>query len=1416
MSIIYKNRYISGDVQTRFEQQLETGSITLGVGAVCREFASPNRFAWNVSGQEQTVTDTEDFSDNSVWEIVSSFDTSVIDQTVEDNMNTIPSGHAVSNALALKADTDLGNVDSDLTDNEKLAIRNKIGAGTGGGSSHADDLAITGSTLQITEDGTPTGTGIRVEAQVMDEDGRLVSSKAVFDGLAGKVDKPANTAGTGFGGHAVFVDDNGDTLAHASERVHLNPLGAGVIINTSLEVTGDIEANTGTDGSTRSFNAGTDVHFTEGTVSYLQGDTSAKKVYYDPTNASGGVTTSDDNEIATVGNLSTLADEITAILIERNSAGQSLEQWEEAGNDASTFVADSSNSLTEVSLANNLNLLANDSYSKMIVATENGNNYHFDLLRFQAVNGRLVLQTDNLVTRLANIDTAISNVSGGGLPVISAFSDITSPTDGQDVYLDTTDGDNQPGIYQYNTTDSEWVLVVGGQGVPFGDTLPRESGTLGQLFRLMEADGNYQLGFYVRIANTGNITDWRQLGEERGNGAFPLTNLYDGRTFYLEQHDTSGTNDDAPAWYVYREAAAETGTIGTNYQSAIAADWYVSGESIEATRIYPTLGDTTASVNPDTIEDVAHVEQFEVTPGIWTFDGTVYIYNGIAHDIDTTQDLWDNAPLAPTTTDTYRSGWETWDNFVARVEGGSVNAQATYSQAGVTASVVSAENRLTFGSAGDVASFVQNIGWPLGNQNFEIAAGSSFNFEIVEMDGTTHSYSAGQLGQTTNFIYDTDTDDHISFQTASVDLSTARTGTIRTNLAEAPVTDIVGGTNVTLGVSDGILTINSSGGASTGGIDLTDYAVLTAYVVGDFVYHKGEIFRCHTAYTSPNASLEVFGPQNQPENWGPVTENINAIDTLAALELLNTSAGTSATIRVGDYFAVQGDTDANRGLYIVTATDNSNPPTTGTEVTKIAGLGGDGGSVQVNGEVVTSPDFRSDVAAVNSKYAAEFRKVDSTIGVQIDIDEFNRENAAFSALQTQVTEIFAELAQHAYTWEEDNQITAIFVTERSNKTGSASSGNNDQLDWSYRSSTHIIQAYAHLTDVQRDAMDAFVDQGLIVGLGPSEPTVIPFRVTDWKAIGTGTTTPGIGTYEMHLTMVGPDEPYYGSETITNASEFESWADYTVAYTGFGYTSYLYRTTNNNLAVARYDSDSAIVGSALTPDERLIVDNLVANPNVIHSVAQGAEGSLTFEIENMSTGAETTFTTAGDPIVRSQHPEWTASTPPLSLGVAGSFGIDDTQTGGSGQTVLIFWVRTGDSWQSYFAQTATTGAIDFLTGSGTSGDFRLLPGQANADFELDFGNGDGVINNLNELNGTGLEINGTIFRDITKTVWDGAQFVAVVNATDDASVQLIHKRVITGNNITQYDLYGNAGATALTVYADQGRATTLITQNYTGS
>ena len=169
------------------------------------------------------------------------------------------------NEFATKLDTDLTNVAS-LTTQQQTDFRAAIGAGTGSSGSDVDDLAITGSTLQVTENGTPTGTGIRVEASVMDEDGRLVSSKAVFDGLADKLDKSGGT------------------------------------ITGDLNVNGDLEVGT---GATRGLNVGTngDFHLTMGTVSYVQGDQDQKKLYYDKDNTSGGVDTSDDNEVMNAGGL---------------------------------------------------------------------------------------------------------------------------------------------------------------------------------------------------------------------------------------------------------------------------------------------------------------------------------------------------------------------------------------------------------------------------------------------------------------------------------------------------------------------------------------------------------------------------------------------------------------------------------------------------------------------------------------------------------------------------------------------------------------------------------------------------------------------------------------------------------------------------------------------------------------------------------------------------------------------------------------------------------------------------------------------------------------------------------------------------------------------------------------------------------
>ena len=675
------------------------------------------------------------------------------------------------------------------------------------------------------------------------------------------------------------------------ETIVTNPTVSQVITQptgTQLELRGslDIEDRDGDKAIDFSGTSG-DWHWEHNGEIYGLVDKDQKKMYYDTTNTASSFPTTGraGKEIAIKDDLAVLADEITAILIQRNSAGQTLEQWEEAGNSASTFVADSANSLTEVSLANNLNLLANDNYSKMIVATENGNNYHFDLLRFQAVNGRLVLQTDNLVTRLANIDTAVEAAAAAG---------------GHDVIIGDTLGANETLTVPIDAwlilpNSSKHYLYYNHTGADFVITAPGTGYTLQQLAEFLDTNGTLTL---------------INRDEPGGDSSFPTTNLRNGRIFYLEEHDTSGVNDDAPGWYVYRTAKAATGTIGTDYNSPVAADWYVAGATIEATRIYPSLGNTTAAVNPDTIEDIPHVEQFEVTPGIWTFDGVPYIYNGIAHDIDYTQDLWDGAPLAPGTTDTYRSGWETWDNFVARVEGGSVNAQATYTQAGVTVGVESAENRITFGDSEALASFIENVGFPLGNQSHTITAGQSFNIEIVNDDGT-FSYSIGQVGTATNLLYDTNTDDHISFPLAAANFSVARTGTIRTNLTEAAVTDIVGGTNVTLGVSDGTLTINSSGGDGAA-FNPTEYDPTQVYQTGALVTADGELFQCTATTTAQpgNSTIETEG-----DNWRSITETLASVDSVATFPLLTPE---NSIIRVGEIMCVINDPSPyNNGLYRV-------------------------------------------------------------------------------------------------------------------------------------------------------------------------------------------------------------------------------------------------------------------------------------------------------------------------------------------------------------------------------------------------------------------------------------------------------------------------------------------------------------------
>ena len=117
------------------------------------------------------------------------------------------------------------------------------------------------------------------------------------------------------------------------------------------------------------------------------------------------------------------------------------------------------------------------------------------------------------------------------------------------------------------------------------------------------------------------------------------------------------------------------------------------------------------------------------------------------------------------------------------------------------------------------------------------------------------------------------------------------------------------------------------------GVRVREYAVSTAYIVGDLVYNAGELFECTTAYTSPNSQLV---PQNQPNNWKVVTDNLQIHDSFVSLTNLNSSSALSSTIIPGELALVWQDSDPSlNGIYEILTTDTANQ-SAGTTVRKLA------------------------------------------------------------------------------------------------------------------------------------------------------------------------------------------------------------------------------------------------------------------------------------------------------------------------------------------------------------------------------------------------------------------------------------------------------------------------------------------------
>ena len=248
--------------------------------------------------------------------------------------------------------------------------------------------------------------------------------------------------------------------------------------------------------------------------------------------------------------------------------------------------------------------------------------------------------------------------------------------------------------------------------------------------------------------------------------AFPTTNRFDGRVFHLDTHlEVPPVLDESPGWYVYREAAAASGSPDdATYVAAITAGWFPTGEKSEGNRIYPDTANT--------IVATVHAEPFEVTPGIWHHNDETFLYTGDPYGITTTGSLWLGAPTD--NFDAVRPNWERLTSFTS----GAANAlrrdvTATQTMAGQitfadgqtfpgtasSAQGTAADNALARSGGTMTGDIVFNTG-----QTFPGAGGS------VEANGTwipPTSFIVSLIATGGNFqLHFTNTGNFISFLTA--------------------------------------------------------------------------------------------------------------------------------------------------------------------------------------------------------------------------------------------------------------------------------------------------------------------------------------------------------------------------------------------------------------------------------------------------------------------------------------------------------------------------------------------------------------------------------------------------------------------------------------------------------------------------
>ena len=314
-------------------------------------------------------------------------------------------------------------------------------------------------------------------------------------------------------------------------------------------------------------------------------------------------------------------------------------------------------------------------------------------------------------------------------------------------------------------------------------------------------------------------------------------------------------------------------------------------------------------------------------------------------------------------------------------------------------------------------------------------------------------------------------------------------------------------------------------------------------------------------------------------------------------------------------------------------------PTSANAQTWIATGGTTGSMVEVNGIKVHNADFRAhELFGQNDGhlYSPVFRTDDnvttSHTDVSIQIDTLEIANAiGLPSLQAQVHQIEEELSHPGtYTWADEDIFTKVFITNETN-----SSGTSDQsliLQPHFTDNTDILTVYAVLTgdadSGDRNEWNGFnsTGAGVVVGLGPDVSDLIAFQLV--STYYRDNIVQGLA--EVHLKLLQPDAVFTGPSSIsagvtTNKQQFISWSnagnvDKSSPIVHQGISTYYYETNNAFLDTVRHDLGSHIEGSSLTPDERVIIDNLLVPMINVPTTIPGGPNLTTFAADASQSGS----------------------------------------------------------------------------------------------------------------------------------------------------------------------------------------------------